>query len=46
MDKRIISGINVLETGNSFDLEYSDDIVRSFDSFKEAQATWLPEGMD
>ena len=37
--KRIISGINVLETGNSFDLEYADDIVCSFDSFEEAQAT-------
>ena len=32
MDKRIISGINVLETGNSFDLEYADDIVCTFAS--------------
>ena len=39
MDKRIISGINVLEKGNSSDLEYADDIVCSFDSFEEAQAT-------
>ena len=39
IDKRIISGINVLETGNFFDLEYADDIVCSFDSFEEAQAT-------
>ena len=39
MDKRIISGINVLETGNFLDLEYADDIVCSFDSFEEAQAT-------
>ena len=39
MDQRIISGINVLETVNSFDLEYVDDIVCSFDSFEEVQAT-------
>ena len=39
MDKRIISGINVLETGNSSDLEYADDILCLFDSFEEAQAT-------
>ena len=39
MDKRIISRINVLEKGNSFDLEYADDIVSSFDSFEDAQAT-------
>ena len=39
MDQRITSGINVLEIGNSFDLEYTDDIVCSLDSFKEAQAT-------
>ena len=41
MDKRIISGINILETGNFFDLEYADDIVCSFDSFEEAQATLI-----
>ena len=39
MDKRIISGINVLENGNPFDLEYADNIVYSFDSYEEAQAT-------
>ena len=39
MDQRIISRINVLEKGNSFDLEYVDDIVCSFDSFEEVQAT-------
>ena len=38
MDKRIISENNVLETGKSFDLEYSDDIVCLFDWFEEAQA--------
>ena len=39
MDERLISGINVLEKGNSFDLEYADDIACSFDSLEEAQAT-------
>ena len=39
MDKRIISGINVLKTGNSFDLKYADDIVCSFNSSEEAQGT-------
>ena len=39
VDQRIICGVNVLETGHSFDLEYADDIVRLFDSFEEAQAT-------
>ena len=38
MNKRIISGINVLETGNSFDLKYADDIVFFYDSYEEAQA--------
>ena len=39
IDQRIISGISVLENGNFFDLKYADDIVCSFDSFEEAQAT-------
>ena len=35
----MISGINGLKTRNSLDLEYTDDITCTFDSFEEAQAT-------